>query len=72
MKRMIVWMLMILVAAPVAEAQSERSSVRKGNRAFNREKYQAAEIDYKKGLLADSLSNAAGYNLGNSKAEPSR
>ena len=65
MKRILIWVLMILVAAPFAEAQSERSSVRKGNRAFKREKYQAAEIDYKKGLLADSLSNAAGYNLGN-------
>ena len=65
MKRITVILLMIALAAPVAMAQGERGSVRKGNRAFGREKYQAAEIDYKKALLADSLSNAAGYNLGN-------
>ena len=65
MKRIVVILLMIALATPAAMAQGGRGSVRKGNRAFGREKYQAAEIDYKKALLADSLSNAAGYNLGN-------
>ena len=65
MKRIVILLMLLVITAPATVAQSERSGVRRGNRAFGREKYQAAEIDYKKALLADSLSNAAGYNLGN-------
>ena len=46
-------------------AQSERSSVRAGNRDFRKEAFDEAEINYKKALVADSLSVAADYNLGN-------
>ena len=56
---------MLILCFCSVSAQSERSSVRRGNRDFRKEKYQDAEIDYKKGLIADSLSNAANYNLGN-------
>jgi tetratricopeptide (TPR) repeat protein len=65
MKRFVTLLLLVLMAAPVLDAQSEKRSVRRGNRAFGREKYEKAEILYKKAQLADSLSHAAGYNLGN-------
>lgn len=65
MKRFVTLLLLVLMAAPVLDAQSEKRSVRRGNHAFGREKYEKAEILYKKAQLADSLSHAAGYNLGN-------
>jgi hypothetical protein len=46
-------------------AQTDRKEVRQGNREFKKEGFQNAEIDYKKALLKDSLSNAANFNLGN-------
>ena len=39
--------------------------MRKGNRLFNRENYKEAEVEYRKGLIKDSLSIASKYNLGN-------
>ena len=39
--------------------------MRRGNRDFKKEDYKAAEIDYRKALVKDSASFAAGYNLGN-------
>ena len=57
-------MLMLAVAVP-AFGQTDRKEVRKGNREFKKENWQNSEIDYKKALLKDSLSNAANFNLGN-------
>lgn len=44
-------------------AQTDRSEVRKGNRNFKKENYQEADINYRKGLVKDSLSLAANWNL---------
>ena len=57
--------LMLLTVAVPAFGQTDRREVRHGNRDFKKEVYQDAEIDYKKALLKDSLSNAANFNLGN-------
>ncbi len=65
MRRLIIMLLALMIMAPAVSAQSERRCVRKGNRQFSKEHYSQAEIDYKKALLADSLSSAAHYNLGN-------
>lgn len=55
-----------MAACAAAYAQGpDRKDVRKGNRDFKKEDYKAAEIDYRKALVKDSLSFAAGYNLGN-------
>lgn len=55
---------MLLASAP-AFGQSDRKEVRSGNRDFKKENYREAEIDYKKALLKDSLSNAANFNMAN-------
>ena len=57
--------LMLLIVAVPAFGQTDRKEVRHGNREFKKDVFQNAEIDYKKALLKDSLSNAANFNLGN-------
>ncbi|MBR3030553.1 MAG: tetratricopeptide repeat protein [Bacteroidales bacterium] len=57
--------LMLLIVAVPAFGQTDRKEVRHGNREFKKDVFQTAEIDYKKALLKDSLSNAANFNLGN-------
>ena len=55
-----------VMACVYASAQNpDRRDVRRGNRDFKKEDYKAAEIDYRKALVKDSTSFAAGYNLGN-------
>ncbi len=46
-----------------ASAQTDRKEVRSGNRDFRKGDFRAAEIDYMKALVKDSLSFAANYNL---------
>ena len=65
MKRYILFVLTCLLGASCCFAQSERSSVRRGNRDFRKEHWPQAEIDYKKALVADSTSVTADYNLAN-------
>ena len=48
-----------------ASAQVDKRDVRHGNADFRKENYKEAEIDYRKGLVKDSLSVAANYNLAN-------
>ena len=65
MKRYLLVILCLVVSCGLCFAQSERRSMRQGNRQFKKENYAEAEIDYKKALVADSTSVAADYNLGN-------
>ncbi|MBQ5434794.1 MAG: tetratricopeptide repeat protein, partial [Bacteroidales bacterium] len=65
MKRFLFLVLACLLSATVCFAQSERASVRRGNRDFRKEHWPQAEINYKKALVADSTSVTADYNLGN-------
>ena len=65
MKRYICILLALLLGTTACLAQSERKSVRRGNRDFRKEQWQQAEINYKKALVADSTSVSADYNLGN-------
>ena len=65
MKRSLTILILLLTAAVSAYGQTDRKEVRHGNREFRKENFQNAEIDYKKALLKDSLSNAANFNLGN-------
>ena len=63
-RSIIIAILMFAVMAP-AFGQTDRKEVRHGNRLFSKENFQEAEIDYKKALMKDSLSNAANFNIGN-------
>lgn len=67
MKKLIYILLpvMMLTAMQVA-AQPDKRDVRKGNRDYKKENFAEAEIEYRKGLIKDSLSVAANYNLASS------
>lgn len=58
-------LLVVMSGLSVSAQNPDRRDVRKGNRDFRKEDYKAAEIDYRKALVKDSTSFAAGYNLGN-------
>ena len=54
---------MLLVTAISAAAQPDKRDVRRGNRDYKKENWKEAEIEYRKGIVKDSLSVAANYNL---------
>ena len=54
---------MLFLTAISAAAQPDRRDVRKGNRDYKKENWKEAEIEYRKGIVKDSLSVAANYNL---------
>ena len=58
--------LIALSAGLPLQAQTDKREVRAGNRKFAKEEYKAAEIDYRKAVLKDSLSVAGEYNLASS------
>ena len=62
MKRLIL-ISVLAFAALSALAQPDRRDVRRGNRSFAKERWSAADISYRKALMADSTSVAANYNL---------
>ena len=53
------------LASFAAQAQEDKTDVRRGNRDFKKENYREADIDYRKALVKDSTSVAANYNLAN-------
>ena len=55
--------LVLGLLCTVCSAQADRKEVRAGNRLFNKEKWQEADIEYRKATAKDSLSFAAWYNL---------
>ena len=55
--------MMLLLAGVPALAQPDRHDVRRGNRSFAKGQWSAADISYRKALMADSTSVAANYNL---------
>lgn len=65
MKKITVILVVLFSVCAVCGAQTERGNVRKGNRDFRKSRFDEAEINYKKALVADSTSVAADYNLGN-------
>ena len=64
--RILTFLLILLLNAAAAFAQADRHDVRQGNRHFERGDFGAAELAYRKGLVKDSLSTAARYNLASS------
>lgn len=65
MRTLVICLLAMLAAVQTVYAQPDRRDVRKGNRDFRNEDWNAAEIDYMKALNRDSSSLAANYNLAN-------
>ncbi|MBQ3247777.1 MAG: tetratricopeptide repeat protein [Alistipes sp.] len=65
-KRLIFMMIFALVASCVmAQNMPERSLVRKGNRQFERERYERSVDSYTRALAAAPRCFEAGYNLSN-------
>jgi tetratricopeptide (TPR) repeat protein len=52
-----------MLAGVAALAQPDKRDVRRGNREFAKQRWSAADISYRKALMADSTSVAANYNL---------
>ena len=63
--RRLLSVILLAALALQASAQIDRHQVRQGNRQFKAARFEAADISYRKALLKDSTSYAAGYNLAN-------
>lgn len=64
MKRL--WLLLALgVCVPFCFAQQESGNVRRGNKAYEEQKFVDAEVEYRKGLEKNSKSFSGAFNLGN-------
>ncbi|HTP14050.1 MAG TPA: VWA domain-containing protein [Bacteroidota bacterium] len=57
-------LLVTMVTGPTADAQTLRSTIRDGNRAYEKGKYSDAEVEYKKALQQDAKSHQGLFNLG--------
>ncbi|MGN0186345.1 MAG: tetratricopeptide repeat protein [Paludibacteraceae bacterium] len=64
MKRLLCLCVGLLALLPLL-AQKESGDVRRGNKAYENEKYVDAEVDYRKGLEQNNKSFSAAFNLGN-------
>lgn len=61
----LIFFMMISFTVLNVAAQEENGYVREGNKLYKAKKYTEAEIAYRKGLLKNSKSFEANYNLGN-------
>lgn len=65
MKRNILLVLLVFFTVGISAQKSVRKSVRKGNSAFEEQRYSAAEADYAKALEENASSKQASFNLAN-------
>ena len=66
MMRKYIYMVLLLLVAFSAAGQEDKRDVRKGNRDYRKGEFAEAEINYRKGIVRDSLSVASNYNLASS------
>ena len=59
----VLYILLLTFTALTVSAQPDKRDVRRGNRDYKKENFKDAEIEYRKGIVKDSLSIAANYNL---------
>lgn len=59
-------MMLLLPVAFTAAGQEDKRDVRRGNRDYKKGEFAEAEIDYRKGIVKDTLSVPANYNLASS------
>lgn len=62
MRKLLTVLLLALVSL---SAWGQKADLRRGNRAFRKGQYDQADIHYRKGLMKDTTSVAAHYNLAN-------
>ena len=63
MRRLLI-LLVSFVVALGANAQSDRQHIRNGNRLYHEQKFEQAEVEYRKALGKNSANPQAHYNLG--------
>lgn len=63
MRRLLI-LLVSFVVALGANAQSDRQHIRNGNRPYHEQKFEQAEVEYRKALGKNSANPQAHYNLG--------
>lgn len=63
MRRLLI-LLVSFVVALGANAQSDRQHIRTGNRLYHEQKFEQAEVEYRKALGKNSANPQAHYNLG--------
>lgn len=63
LRYILVFALMVLGLAKV-EAQNDRNFIRQGNRAYHKQKWAAAETQYRKAISKNQKNAQAVYNLG--------
>ena len=63
-KRHTVVLLLAIIAAQGANAQTDRDLIRQGNNLYNTHKYAEAEVAYRKALATNPGNARAQYNLG--------
>ena len=64
MKRLIVFLSIVLCPLSIVLAQKEAGDVRKGNREYRKQNFTEAEVSYRRGLDVNKDSYEAHYNLG--------
>ena len=57
--------ILLLLMAVGAQAQSDRDYIRQGNKQFRAGKFAGAEVDYRKAIEKNAKNPQAAYNLGN-------
>ncbi len=57
--------ILLLLMAVGAQAQSDRDYIRQGNKLFRAGKFAEAEVDYRKAIEKNAKNPQAAYNLGN-------
>lgn len=63
-KYIFVLAITMLMSAPMAQAQSDRTFIRQGNKAYRTSKWPQAETQYRKALSKNAQNSQAAYNLG--------
>ena len=64
-KRKVAAVMLLLLVAGTAGAQTDRQMVRQGNAQFRKGNYEDAEVSYRKAIEKNDRNAQANYNLGN-------
>lgn len=65
MKQILLLIIITMFISPGLIAQQENADIRQGNRDYNSENYQEAELDFREAIEANPENNKALYNLAN-------
>jgi len=66
MKTLIISILLVFLSSIIALGQKENKLIREGNKSYEEQNYQEAEIDFRKSLQKNENSIPGRFNLGNS------